>query len=71
MPVLASEAAVRKDADVTVEIGPPQIVAAKDESPDDGTFVGPGLQRFGKTIYLNWSFDWDVDNKLAEQYKVK
>ena len=60
MPVLASEAVVRKVADVTVEIGPPQIVAAKDESPDEGTFVAPKLQRFGKDIYLNWSFDWDV-----------
>ena len=60
MPILASEAVIRKDADVTVKIGPPQIVAAKDELPDEGTFVSPRLQRFGKDIYLNWSFDWDV-----------
>ena len=60
MPVLASEAAVRKDADVTVEIGPPQIVAARDDSPGEGIFTAPHLQRFGKTVYLNWSFDWDV-----------
>ncbi len=61
MPVLTSEAAVRKAADVTVEIGAPQIVASRDESPDEGTFVAPKLQRFGKTIYLNWSFWWDAE----------
>ena len=61
MPVLASEAAVRKEAGVTVEIGPPQIIAARDESPDEGTFVAPHLNRFGKTIYLNWSFWWDAE----------
>ena len=61
MPVLASEAVIRKEADVTVEIGPPQIVAAKDECPDEGNCLGPGLVRFGKTIYLNWSFGWDAE----------
>ena len=61
MPVLASEAVIRKDADVTVEIGPPQIVAAKDELPDEGNCIGPGLARFGNTIYLNWSFGWDAE----------
>ena len=60
MPVLASEAAVRNVAGMTVEIGAPHIVAAKDESPDEGTFVAPKLQRFGSAVYLNWSFDWDV-----------
>ena len=39
MPVLASDAAVRKESGVSVEIGAPQIVAAKDESPDEGTIV--------------------------------
>ena len=62
MPVLASEAAIRKAAGVTVEIGPPRIVAAKDDSPDEGTFVHPHLSRFGKTVYLNWSFGWDAEN---------
>ena len=62
MPVLASEAVVRKVADVTVEIGPPQIVVAKDELPDEGTFVHPHLSRFGKTVYLNWSFGWDAES---------
>ncbi len=62
MPVLASEAVIRKAVDVTVEIGPPQIVAARDELPDEGTFVHPHLSRFGKTVYLNWSFGWDAEN---------
>ena len=61
MPVLTSEAVIRKAADVTVEIGPPQIVAARDESPDEGTFIHPHLSRFGKTVYLNWSFWWDAE----------
>ena len=61
MPVLTSEAVIRKAADVTVEIGPPQIVAARDESPDEGTFVAPHLSHFGKTLYLNWSFWWDAE----------
>ena len=62
IPVLASEAVVRKVAGVTVEIGPPQIVAARDDSPDEGTFVGPYLQRFGQSVYLNWSFGWDAES---------
>ena len=45
MPVLASGAVVRKDADVTVEIGPPQIVAARDESPDEGIFTAPRITK--------------------------
>ena len=60
MPVLASEAAVRKGADVTVEIGPPQIVVTKDDAPDEGNFTSPRLQRLGPSVYLNWNFDWDV-----------
>ncbi len=61
MPVLASEATIRKAAGVTVEIGAPQIVAARDDSPDEGTFVGPHLKRFGQSVYLNWSFWWDAE----------
>jgi len=59
-PVFASEAAVRKAAGVTVDIGPAEIAAARDDSPDEGTFVAPRLRRFGGDVYLNWSFDWDV-----------
>ncbi len=59
-PVLASEAATRDGPGVKVTIGPPQIVAARDDAPDEGTFVGPRLQRLGDDIYLNWKFDRDV-----------
>ena len=44
MPVLASEAVVRKVADVTVEIGPPQIVAARDDSPDMDSSLREGYR---------------------------
>ncbi|HRU06504.1 MAG TPA: hypothetical protein P5137_12110, partial [Candidatus Brocadiia bacterium] len=60
IPVFASDAATYKVDGVTVEIGPPRIVAAQDESPDEGTFVAPRLRRLGGSVYLNWSFDWDV-----------
>ena len=59
-PVFASDAVARKVGGVTVEIGLPQIVAAKDDSPDEGTFVAPRLRRLGSSVLLNWSFDWDV-----------
>ncbi|MFA7159811.1 MAG: sialidase family protein [Kiritimatiellia bacterium] len=60
MPVLASDAAVYKLDGITVKIGPPQIVAARDESPDEGTFTGPRLVCLGGKVYLNWKFDRDV-----------
>jgi hypothetical protein len=68
MPVLASDAAVRKVDGITVNIGPPQIVAARDESPEEGTFTGPRLELFGGKVYLNWKFDRDVvDQDLPAQ----
>ena len=44
MPVLASEAAIRKAAGVTVEIGPPQVVAARDDSPDMDSSLREGYR---------------------------
>ena len=68
IPILASDEVVREVDGITVKIGPPQIVAARDDFPDEGTFTGPRLVSLGGKIYLNWKFDRDVvDGDLPSQ----
>jgi len=60
IPVLASESVVHRAEGVEVKIGPPTVVASGEDSSIQGTLIAPKLRCIGKSIYLNWSFDWDV-----------